>query len=597
MENLSQNCLIDELSKLKESSKEAVETLETFSEFKHYMHIKRNVQDQLLDLIKNSIESDRSQLILVCGGVGDGKSHLLSYLIEKNSGIKDTFILYNDATESFDPQKTSIDTLNIILNDFSDDQLNKGEPKKIILLINLGTLNNFIESKYHDRFSQLKKYILDQSILEEKVTIHQFNPDSSFQYINFSDYHMFTLTPDGPKSNYMKQIINKIVQEREDNQFYRSYKTTCNSCNIKDQCPIKFNYEFLQNDETQNNLIQLLIEASIKHKLIISTRDILNFIYDLITCNYDRIQLEKVFNGPVTMEKVNLYISLLIPTTIFEHYDLSPIFKTLSYLDPISIRTEELDQEIIQYNNIEDFTQVFNKNLNIHNIQYLEQYALKRENREILCMTNEKSKKMKQELIKLFIRFYKFIPKGEKFDLLDHYYKQYMSYLYYWNKGEKQELKNLYLDVKDCIYSWDGNNDNETINLFVGRRQLKYLISQELHIGPDLSNLNDYNSTELDQFINVLTLQFKGATSQTICKISIDYSLYNLLMQIKKGYRPNKRDKMNFINFNEFVSQILELGNQNQELYFEDRNSETPKKYRFSFDKDFGQYEFREMST
>ena len=52
---MNNNCLIDELKKLKESSKEAVENITNFSEFKKYMHVKRNVQDELFNIIDKSL--------------------------------------------------------------------------------------------------------------------------------------------------------------------------------------------------------------------------------------------------------------------------------------------------------------------------------------------------------------------------------------------------------------------------------------------------------------------------------------------------------------------------------------------------------------
>ena len=55
---MNNNCLIDELKKLKESSKEAVENITNFSEFKKYMHVKRNVQDELFNIIDKSSKSN-----------------------------------------------------------------------------------------------------------------------------------------------------------------------------------------------------------------------------------------------------------------------------------------------------------------------------------------------------------------------------------------------------------------------------------------------------------------------------------------------------------------------------------------------------------
>ena len=56
-------CLINELRKLKESSKEAVESLDEFTKFKQYMHVKRNVEDELLQLVQKVKNSPFRQLI------------------------------------------------------------------------------------------------------------------------------------------------------------------------------------------------------------------------------------------------------------------------------------------------------------------------------------------------------------------------------------------------------------------------------------------------------------------------------------------------------------------------------------------------------
>ena len=45
------------------------------------------------------------------GSVGDGKSHLLSYLNKNNKELFQNVYIYNDATESNNPYKTAVETL------------------------------------------------------------------------------------------------------------------------------------------------------------------------------------------------------------------------------------------------------------------------------------------------------------------------------------------------------------------------------------------------------------------------------------------------------------------------------------------------------
>ena len=75
------------------------------------MHIERDAQKGLEELIIKANESNKAQLILVCGSVGDGKSHMISYLNNNKeySDIMKNFTLHNDATESLEPNKTAMD--------------------------------------------------------------------------------------------------------------------------------------------------------------------------------------------------------------------------------------------------------------------------------------------------------------------------------------------------------------------------------------------------------------------------------------------------------------------------------------------------------
>ena len=70
------------------------------------------------------------------------------------------FYVHNDSTASFYIDKPASYTLNELMNDFSDDCVETSS-KKVILAINLGTLNNFLEE---DKFLEL----LDKFVKGEK---------------------------------------------------------------------------------------------------------------------------------------------------------------------------------------------------------------------------------------------------------------------------------------------------------------------------------------------------------------------------------------------------------------------------------------------
>ena len=67
------------------------------------MHVNRDAQNELQGIILEANKDEKAQLILVCGSVGDGKSHIISYFKNKYPDVMGSFTLHNDATESLEP--------------------------------------------------------------------------------------------------------------------------------------------------------------------------------------------------------------------------------------------------------------------------------------------------------------------------------------------------------------------------------------------------------------------------------------------------------------------------------------------------------------
>lgn len=579
-------CLIDELNKLKESSMEAVEGLHTFTEFKRYMHVDRNAQRELEDIILESHNQENAQLILVCGSVGDGKSHIISYFKNKYPEIISKFTLHNDATESLEPNKTSMDTLNDLLENFTDEKI-KSSNEKLILAINLGTLNNFIDSKYGERFTVLKEFVNENKILERSIVENKFKSSNNIQFVNFSDYSLYTLKDGKVESDYIKSLINKVTYKSEVNIFYKSYHSNCIRCVNNDRCPIKANYELLGDEKVQDAIVDLLVQCIIKNKIIISTRALLNFIYDLLI-NRSYIDIhDPMFKDKIGRLKDLEYISSLMPNMIFEQDELSFIFKSLSTLDPLNVRNREVDDFIIKFNNSTNIIEFFEEY-----IDYPRGYIdnLNEEEKE-----DKITKKRRKEMLKLFIRSYHLCGKGQLFDLKDEVYNEFIKYVYHWNKGDKQKLKELYTKVKDGVLKWNGIADKNSINIFIGKNQIKYKISEYLELKADTSNLPSNSESKLEKFLTTIEVKYKSDKTNKSYGIDIDFPLYELLIRVGKGYRPNKKDKNQFIKFIEFMNKIESAGSQNEELIFTEKNRDNNKRFKLEYDDEFEIYRFMEI--
>lgn len=273
---------IDQLSMLRKQSMESVENTAHFAEFKRYLHVVRPVEEELRGLLRKVNSEGKKCLVLLCGSAGDGKSHLISYLRHADSeGLLDEYELYNDATESSAPELTSIDTLYDKLAPFNDENYYKDDGFRMILAINLGTLNNFIESEKGKAFSHLKEYVETNEIFSSYSRENIYQPNSVFQHISFADYQVFTLKEDTVGTEFLETLIGKVFLAVENNPFYNAYSEN-NSCSLCQRCPVRHNYEFLSKPENQAAIIRKIVEVVVKDKAIVSTRDILNFIYDII---------------------------------------------------------------------------------------------------------------------------------------------------------------------------------------------------------------------------------------------------------------------------------------------------------------------------
>ena len=172
---------IEELSKLRKLSMESVENTASFAPFKQYLHVVRPVEDELRTLLRRVNRENKKCLVMLCGSAGDGKSHLMSYLRHADpEGLLNSFELYNDATESSAPELTSIDTLYEKLAPFNDENYQVDDGYKMILAINLGTLNNFIESPKGQAFTKLKQYVEDNEIFSSYTRKEVYISDSVF---------------------------------------------------------------------------------------------------------------------------------------------------------------------------------------------------------------------------------------------------------------------------------------------------------------------------------------------------------------------------------------------------------------------------------
>ncbi|WP_244897387.1 DNA phosphorothioation-dependent restriction protein DptF [Marinococcus halophilus] len=587
------DCLIPELSRLKQSSLEAVENVDNFNAFKKYMHIERPFEEKLKTILRDLRGEKRPQLVLVCGSVGDGKSHLISYLKETEPELFENVDIHNDATESFSPSETSIDTLNTEMRRFNDISIQEGldsQYNHMIVAINLGTLNNFLNSDYHKNYKALYEFVNENNILEEETISEKSLENWPFHFINLSEYHLFELKSGGVDSSLQKNMLSRITKEGNNNPFYRTYELNCqNKCPVKEICPVKKNYELLSREDSQNTIIKQLAELNIKYKSIISPRTYMDFIYHIMVDEkLDFPNKTKIIVDRLKNYNPKDYLYALLPNRFYEYGKDTEIFKDVKHIQPGIKRNEKTDRLLISFFNTENIDKFFYEYIDEDLIQKLDLSSIFKSVEDDL---------LKKELYVSLLRINKFFPNSslKEIDDKDWNYETFLKYLYAWNRNDQPNIRSLYKSIERSIYLWNGDAGENKINLFIGANQWKYSVIQFLTVDPVVRNQELIDDETLEQFSTHINLVFEVENTKNQYSIDIDYHLFDLIMKIQEGYRPNAQDKNNFVGFVDFINRIIKDGSQNKVLEFKNKSNSKSEVYQLSLDQ-FGYYSFKENS-
>lgn len=575
------NPLLEELKKLRESSKYAVAqgTYSNLNGFKKYLHIERDVEKKLNNIISKASESDKAQLLLVCGNVGDGKSHILSHLHDELKDTINQFIIHNDATESHNPNESSNETLYKLLQGFKDKKIDDSKVK-IILAINLGTLSKFIE-EFGDEFKTLKEYISSTKILDTDL-IHddEFDNKSNFHHVNFTDYHMYSLTENGATSKIISTLLEKIVSNNKANTIYKAYLDYKDINADKVYCPIQYNYEFLFNENNRTIVSQLIVKAIIKSKEIVSLRTLLNFVHDIIVpvdlSNINEADYFKIIEKMHSSE----YISNLIPNYLFEHPELSSLFEKIESLDPCINRDAATDEVLLTLINAENTFDIFSKHIEK---SYLDKIEPKLNKTTI----------SKSELSRFFMRLNYFSNYLKNDYLKDTDFDEYLVWLFHYNNHNPSYIKKIYELVENAARNWNGDpKTNGKVIINVGKKQTQYRVFKDFEVIPDVNLLKKKNDILINKFTQEFALSFKINSETDFVKIHVDFSLYKILKMISQGYRPNKKDNNNYVYFVNSINLLINQNNNKAPLYIDEVNIGKAVDYKFSKDT-FSGYKFQ----
>lgn len=539
--------LKEKLNYLSGQSSSAIADAENLSKLQEYMHVERGTLESDLLAVLKSFDNIHGKLVFLVGNVGDGKSYSIGYLKKEYPNLfeKNNVHIYYDATESFDPHKTAMETLLEELNRFSDNNLEKNTENWIIA-INMGVLMNFVRrAKEVGKFNKIINYLDETGIVRKTSNISNIN-SPYFSLISFRNYPLFDVDETGISSPFYDELFDRVVKKTDSNPFYKAYLKD-KSSNLLELA--HHNYELFSNKNVRDTLKYLLIKIQLESKVIISTRALLELIHDILVPN------------EIKGEKISFRQSL--PYLLFGGSNDSVIIKKISAFDPANIQNALIeDLKSTVYNsrkNPQELAEIFLGVEDANKFEWLWRYI----DQESLSF---------EEKVTLLVRI-KFLVDRDNDLFRDTHYYNYLKILHSLEIEDNNsvEIRSLYKKIQNLIYLWCGSPREGYVFTF---------INDEKEFGVAIPFYLKFDSV-IEKNFNVI-FKLENLDREKKFELAIDYDLFILIDKVNNGYLLKNSDKHQFVNVATFVENIIKSNKSGKETLI--GNIKTNKFYRLTND-------------
>lgn len=551
--NYKKENFYDLLSQLKTSDNSSVTKLEDDKTLFDDLYIEREIE---LDLKEKIINVQGKQLILLVGNSGDGKSTILRKLLKSDELQNNGFEIHNDATESFYPNKDSIETLMEVLEPYSDQNLEEGN-KKVLIAINMGIIGKFLDHPRICEFSKLKEYLLKSNILKDGVRKGEVF-DKIFDYFSFSEYFIYNVSENDFNSRYIELLFDSVFSKKNGNIFYENYLLLDNS--IKNSCPVAINYELMTHKNFQDYIKNLLILVHIDDGILLTSRILWNFIFELL---FDE-ELERLYSKSLKPLNGMDFVKRLLPNKLFNVESDNEIIKAISNHSDLVESSYKFDLFLHQ---IFTCTSEQLKNELMKTKKYNNQKIIE-ESIELIYTDNyKKDENFKYDTNRMLATIFA-VDYGDLsvFDLLH----KYARIVYIYNKSKKlrkeEELKVLKENISTVICSWNGKHNKEN---FINTSFTNGKFKKSVKFDSSKLKFKRDDITICSHFYKLPRITYKEEIS-----LLIDYNLFCIINKIINGYQLNSLERMDYIRLNDFITNLVyECINEKEQYIYNGESS------------------------
>lgn len=523
---MDETVLIKAFRRLSQGSRQSVQSGNELDDFDKYLHIDRPIDIAVRDAM-DSIRIEGGGILFLVGSAGDGKSHMIATLKKEYSD----FEFRNDASESPWPNVESIDALKIFLNDFKDSTLHTTSAKMLVA-INMGKLSAFIDNT--DVQANFKEIVnCGKTLFDEDNLCHE--ETKRVRIVSFANHQIFELFPEYKNITYpidslfIKKVLDKITSKDNDNIFRTAFNKSMPIGSDFDPCYI--NYQLLCIPAIQDAIVKIIIEAIIRFKLMLTPRELFDFIYRIV-----------VPDNYATFNPSKDFFNSLLPTILFGGGD-NKILKCLTLLDPLkhgNITHNDYLSELFTSVEIPDEPSFNGLQEKLHQRFFA-----------ILDEYYKNSRSNVEDISRFLFRLKHLLEYHSESDE----YRAFLEILCGYYNNDVDRLFPLYETIQRSIPHFYGSYTDKpnVVPLDIQGREYKMFVSCD-NLKPDPQGSIPFNRSNRNKFVVEIDTQWKVNES---ISLKIEYQLYEYLCKIQQGKLALADDRNHNLSFSEFINKLV----------------------------------------
>lgn len=518
--------LVKTFKRLSQGSKQSVQSGKDLDAFDQYMHVERPIEKA----VRRAMDEIRIQgggVLFLVGSAGDGKSHMIASLKKEYTDFK----YRNDASESPDPEMEARDYLKKCLEDFSDATIGTTNTK-LLVAINLGKLSELIDDPdIKDNFQEIvgcAKTLFDEDNLHHKQT-------DRVRIVSFGNHQIFELYPEKTNEDYpvdskfIREVLAKITSASADNVFHQAYLDSKPIGGDFD--PSYVNYELLCLPAVQDAIVNILIESIVRYKLLLTPRELFDFIYRIVV--------------PDTLKEYrprNFFESLL--PSIFFNGGENKILKTIALLDP-------LKHGCIDHNNrLSDLFTSVEIPAELKTVLTGKVHA---KFFDILTEFYHNNRQNIDDISKLIFRLEHLL----KYHSESKEYIAFLGILSGYYAKDTTRFDSLYELISDCIPHYYGSytDRDHIVPLNIQGREYKMFVGCD-NLEPEWDEDSvSFDTNNRNQFVIEILTRWK--VQKSLPPLKVEYQLYEDLCKIKSGKLTLANERDHNLQFGKFINDLV----------------------------------------